>query len=69
VADRLLQPVDAFLVKRTATFARVHETERLIVVDHDRDRVAHAFLHGVQRRKILLQRRIAEPQLDGAEPG
>ncbi len=67
MADRLFEPVDAFLIERAAAVERLDQAERLVVVDHDRDPLTDARLHRVERREILRERRIAEPQLQGAE--
>ena len=67
VADRLLQPKNAFLIERAAAFERLREAERLIVVDHHGDLAADALLHRVQRGEIFRERGITEPELDRAK--
>ena len=67
MADRLLQPIDVFAVERAAALERLVERERLIVVDHQRDIGADALAHRVHGGDVGGERRIAEPQLDGAE--
>ena len=67
MADRLFQPINAFLIERAAAFERLGEAERLVVIDHDRDLAAYALLHRMQRDEILCERGIAEPKLDRAK--
>ena len=67
VADRLLDPIDAFMGERPAAFERLRHRERLVVVDHDGDIVGEPPAHRAGDGEILRERRMAEPELDRLE--
>src|SRR4029450_8906632 len=67
MADGLFEPIDALLIERAPAFEGLNKAERLVVIDHHRDLAAEAPPHRVERREILLERRIAKLELDRAE--
>src|SRR5439155_7726100 len=67
MADGLLEPINAFPIESVAALARLRQSERLVVVDHHGYFRARPFLDGVQGGEIVLQRRVAEPELDRTE--
>ncbi len=67
MADRLLEPGHAFALERPAAAQGFRDGERLVVIDHDRDRLGQALADGPRDRDVLREGRIAEPQLHRPE--
>src|SRR5260370_25749866 len=61
---RLFDPRESFVVQHAQTLHGLGRCQRLVIVDHDRDGVAHRLPHGTHHREVLLHRWIADFGLD-----